>query len=551
MALASIRRDVIRRPAVLLAVAVLVAGACSDLPHTQFEPPEGFIPFVADSNDDVGLGNDIAVTADGVPYVSYFGFEATLDPGEIAPARPVWAPSIPAVQVASVADDGAWTQGAVAQAEEFSNVPVPFGPSEVTSLKSLEPDNSNGTTIDVDEAGTRHVAWAANDGIWYASSADSSTAEQIESLGTTLNTAGPVGRPGIAVAGNVPWVAWTMNVAGGQEVHVATRQGNAWRDEIVARVDCTSCPDPLPTQIAMVASGPLVVYVDQSAEAVRSLEAVGSNWIPTVVADGVAGLGVSLDVTEDVPRVSFYAGDGSVELAERVGSSWRTTTVGDAGQVEPGSGNFAPTTGTAVDGEGSVYVAWFDADAGSVALARRADAGFEPVETAGTDGGRYPSLAVGPDGQVYLAWYAASTEDLLVGVLGRFQNILVAQPSPTPGIVPPAAPADCGEDGEIVLETSATSQAAFDVPCLVAPAGEQFELTFDNQDSSQAHNLATYTEEGGEELGATELVPGPITQTLPLGPLDAGDYFFNCQAHPLTMRGALAVIEGGGGGGGQ
>ena len=87
--------DLMRRLLILLA-AVSTPARAADVPHAEVDFATGnFVPFVADSNDNVGLGNDIAVDADGVPYVSYFGYEAQLDEGEIATARPVGAPFIP------------------------------------------------------------------------------------------------------------------------------------------------------------------------------------------------------------------------------------------------------------------------------------------------------------------------------------------------------------------------------------------------------------------------------------------------------------------------
>ena len=51
-------------------------------------------------------------------------------------------------------------------------------------------------------------------------------------------------------------------------------------------------------------------------------------------------------------------------------------------------------------------------------------------------------------------------------------------------------------------------------------------------------------EQGGEQLGATEPVVGPVEEPLDLGPLDEASYYFQCDVHPTTMFGALAVVKG-------
>lgn len=527
---------------------VLVGAACSDVPFAEFEKPEGnFTPLVADSTDNVGLGNDIAVDADGVPYVSYFGYVAGLQEGQIAAARPVGAPFLPAVQVASLADDGAWTLGAVAQAVEFSNVPVPFAPTFVESLKSLDPDNANGTSIAVGEDGTRHVVYSSNNGIWYAeSSADGSSTEQVYRLGTTLSVAGPLGRPGIAVDGSTPWVAWTQSVAGRQEVRVATPQGDGWRVDTVAQIGCTDCVQALPTDIGITPAGPLVVYADQAADVVMAARQDGAGWALGRVAGGAAGLGLSLAVDDrGDARVSYYAGDGTVEMAASDGGSWSTTEVGASGEIPEGTGNFAQTTGIAVDAEGAAYVAWYNAEEDSVKLAGQVEGEFQETETIGTSGGRYPSLAAGTEGRVYLAWYDVSTEDLLVGVLGEIGELVIARPSPAVEIQPPAPPSDCGEAGEIVLDIAAQS-LAFDPTCLVAPAGEPFTIVFDNQDEGIDHNVAVLTEEGGDEILREPPFSGVDIVEYDLGPQEPANYFFQCDVHPTTMTGTLAVVEASG-----
>ena len=157
----------------LLAAALFLA-ACASPTTAEVDLTADFVPFVADSTDNVGLGNSIAVTEDGTPYIAYFGFPAEVAEGGIASIRPVGAAFIPAVQLASInlteGEDGVgiWSRGAVAQSEEFSGVSVPFGPEVVESLARLTPESANGTSIALDGAGAPRVAWASNTGIWYA-----------------------------------------------------------------------------------------------------------------------------------------------------------------------------------------------------------------------------------------------------------------------------------------------------------------------------------------------------------------------------------------------
>ncbi len=66
----------------ILALA-LVAAACSEPPVGEIDFGSGrqFVPEVADSIDNVGIGAAVAFDADGVPFVSYWGFPAVLAKG--------------------------------------------------------------------------------------------------------------------------------------------------------------------------------------------------------------------------------------------------------------------------------------------------------------------------------------------------------------------------------------------------------------------------------------------------------------------------------------
>ena len=101
-----------------------------------------------------------------------------------------------------------------------------------------------------------------------------------------------------------------------------------------------------------------------------------------------------------------------------------------------------------------------------------------------------------------------------------------------------------GEDGAIALDIVALN-VAFDVNCLVAPAGEPFEINFDNQDAGIPHNVAIYTDSSAAtSLFVGETFNGVDQRAYAVDPLDAGSYFFRCDVHPTTMTGTLAAVEG-------
>lgn len=119
--------------------------------------------------------------------------------------------------------------------------------------------------------------------------------------------------------------------------------------------------------------------------------------------------------------------------------------------------------------------------------------------------------------------------------------------------------AGCGSDGD---ETSSAPRSAggdgralrvvgrslrFDVETVVAPAGTEFTIEFDNRDRGVPHNIAVYRSgpPAKDQLAATDVEPGPKTQRLTVAALEPGRYFFQCDAHPSTMTSTLDVTAGG------
>ncbi len=129
-------------------------------------------------------------------------------------------------------------------------------------------------------------------------------------------------------------------------------------------------------------------------------------------------------------------------------------------------------------------------------------------------------------------------------------------------VVPTTAPA-CGQNLPAAVATAPvvpvapstsltiTAQGtAWDKSTLVAVAGAPLTLTLDNKDAGIAHNIHIYqgSDTSGTDIASTEITPGTSTQTLNFGPLDAGDYYYQCDVHPGQMNGTLTAAAAGAGG---
>jgi hypothetical protein len=556
---------VAKRLLILSCAAALLTAACSEPPQAEIDFGAGveFVPFVVDNLDDAGLGNAIALDEDGIPYISYLIFPGELEADEIPIPRPIGAPFISttatppepskegaAVGVASVSANGTWTRGAAAQVQDSPlGITIPYGPATVESLIGSTAENTNGTDIAIDANGGKHVVWAGRDGIWYAGDGGTGPFKesQVAAWTPALAHAGPLGRPSVAVDdAGTPWVAYTVDTAAGQAVQVATPAGDRWTSETAATIGSCSgsgCSQPGPTEIAMTADGPLVVYGDGVTGDLMAATKSGDRWTASAVDTGIAPSGLSMTAGGDGAAYVAYYRDGTVYLASSSDTGWTTAKVADA---DPGSGteNAAQTTGVAVDAAGKVYVAWYDQGKG-VLLSSGDGSSFTPVETPDTSGGGYPSLAVTTDGsRIFLAWYDIESQDLLLGVQGEVGDLLVAQPSPTPEIAPPtsAAPGvECPEGGIGLVAPPGAAASGFDVTELSAPADQPFTICFDNQDPSVPHNVNVLDVQGGTSLAKTEIVPGPVQQLMDVPAQAAGTYFFQCDVHPTTMTGTLTV----------
>lgn len=106
-----------------------------------------------------------------------------------------------------------------------------------------------------------------------------------------------------------------------------------------------------------------------------------------------------------------------------------------------------------------------------------------------------------------------------------------AAASPAPGRTPAT---------EVAIKASG-STLKFDKSELTA-AADAITIVFDNQDAGIPHNISVHegNDATGKTLGKTDLEAGPMKQELKLD-LAAGSYFFQCDVHPTTMKGAITV----------
>ena len=538
-------------PAVFVLGIMAAACATPTPPSVTFGSGNRFIPQVADFLDDVGLDPSVAVDPQGTPYVSYFGFLPQLKEGEIAPTRPIGSPTLPAVLLAST-KDGIWTRGAVAIQAAIPNVDVAFGPAIVPEVKSITPQNVNGTALAIDPSGGFHVAWAADTGLWYAeSSGGSFTATHLQSMSPRLERAGPLGPPAVAVTpSGTPWVAFVLSTARGQEVTVKTMAGGAWKTDVLDTIPRRSgSSQPYRVAATISASGqPVVLYSNGSSVHAAALGGgEEGGWAFSTVESGADGYGLSATTGKDgTTHVSYYAGDQVHAATSKDGITWRTVTVATVGK---GVNEAGRSTGISADDAGAVYVTWYDPGSDGVRLASATADTFDPIEVKGTTGGILPAVAATPDGSaVYVAWYAETPQDLMLGTYGDVSGLGLAVPSPTPSAVPTTTPptTQCAKMSNGVVDIVAQG-IAFDTNCIEAPASAPFTIAFDNKDAGVTHNVSVYPSATDltHPIEQGQIITGPATADYKVPALKAGEYYFHCDVHPTQMYGTLRVSGGG------
>jgi plastocyanin len=98
-----------------------------------------------------------------------------------------------------------------------------------------------------------------------------------------------------------------------------------------------------------------------------------------------------------------------------------------------------------------------------------------------------------------------------------------------------------GGGGGGAAVTVTAQNIAFDTDTIELPADTASTITFDNQDSGVPHNIAIYADDTlSETLFQGELITGPDTIDYAIDPLEAGEYYFQCDVHP-DMNGTVVV----------
>ena len=529
-------------------VLALGAAACAEPPTPTVDVGSGvrFLPEVADSLNDAGRYPSIVTNPDGLPVVAYFGFEEKLEEGEVPITRPVGAPSIPAVLLATVSEQGYWTRGAIAIAEQIPNVSIAFNPAFEPSVADLTPENVTGLAM-VADGDTYHAVWGSADGVFYATgSLDPATTTQAK---VTRVSKSPGVGPSIGLVGGEPWIAFYTSTSSQATVQLATPDGDAWSDDTIANAaGCDTC------RTAVIPADPPTIAYSNGGAGVEVASNDGENGFVSFGVSDTGGQGLSGVAMDGAIALSYYdAANGQVSIATRGGDGSVDTTavseIPEGSAAEPGA-----ATALALGAGSALDVAWWDADEG-VRFATGDAGSFEPIDTGtSTVDGVSPSLTVNEDGSVmYLAWYATEEADLLVGGYGDFEDVPFAEPSPTPtgpiSTQPPDTGTECTpvQGGTVTVVAQSISFTEGD--CIAAASGEAFSIEFDNRDEATQHNIEIFAgeEPTGDTVFEGDLVTGPDQATFNVPALDAGIHAFNCVVHP-TMVGRVEVTEGGGGG---
>ncbi|MFM8999477.1 MAG: cupredoxin domain-containing protein [Actinomycetota bacterium] len=533
-----------RRSLVLVVALLLGATACGRAESAQIDLGSGrrFVAEVVDPLNDAGRFPAVVVTSDGRPLVAYFGLAEDLPDGEVADARPIGSPSIPGVLLATRNADGVWSRGAIALEAAIPNVDIAFAPAFDEAIGSLTSGTVSGLDLAIDGQDGLHAVWGSVDGLWYATGSSDPASTMPWTVEKVFDSP-PEGLSLAVTSAGDPFISF---ISGGELRSIEGGPG-AWRSNPVA--PAATCAHGCGTDTAIAGGDPVIAFVDPTDRIALATTGEGG-WTAAPIAPGswpsvAAG---------DASPVVAYVGDGTVFAATGGGTATEVATIDPAAPLG---------TAIAVDAAGTVSVAW--ASEGSGLGFAQGDiapggGGFAPVPTGTILGAASPAVVTSSDSAgVFLAWQETSNRDLLLGSLGEGE-FAFALPSPTiepkrDTGMPTTPPTNCVAAEQGVVTVVAQGLAFTDGSCITVPAGEPFQILFDNRDDAAAlgqHNIAIFPSANdlAEPLFRGDLVSGPAETTYDVDALAEGRYFFHCDVHPQMTGQVVAEGAGGGGGGG-
>ena len=196
-------------------------------------------------------------------------------PGAIPIPRPLGAPFITtggdkpkdgaAVGVASVSSDGIWTRGAAAQViDSPTGIIVPYDPDTVDGLdrRHAGQHERHRHRDRRERRQARRLGRPGRHLVRDRHRIRSREAPRRSKPGSRRSPIrGPLGRPSVTVDDSgQPLVAYAIDAPNGQDIRVATTNGDQWTTQTAAMIPpCVGCRRSGPAPIAVDAGGPLVV----------------------------------------------------------------------------------------------------------------------------------------------------------------------------------------------------------------------------------------------------------------------------------------------------
>lgn len=95
-----------------------------------------------------------------------------------------------------------------------------------------------------------------------------------------------------------------------------------------------------------------------------------------------------------------------------------------------------------------------------------------------------------------------------------------------------------GVDSDVI--TVVARDLSFDKAELDLPSATEIQLVLDNQGAAP-HNLSLYRSEGGQSIFQGEIIQGHQKTTYRFSTPEAGIYYFQCDVHPVQMKGRAVV----------